>query len=150
MDPVEAILLLLVAVAALASLARRLRIAEPILLVLGGLALGFIPAPSSVEFPPHVVFLLFVPPLVYLGGVLTPWRDTTGRLRHGHSTRDRCAGCRRDSALDKAHRVMQTTGVLLHVVGRDHVLAVRSNSLNAAIQFTYVATTGNGATALFG
>ena len=81
MDPVEAILLLLVAVAALASLARRLRIAEPIPLVLGGLALGFIPALSSVEFPPHVVFLLFVPPLVYLGGVLTPWRDMKRNLR---------------------------------------------------------------------
>src|SRR3984957_16664420 len=81
MDPVEAILLLLVAVAALASLARRLRIAEPILLVLGGLALGVIPALSSVEFPPHVVFLLFVPPLVYIGGVLTPWRDMKRNLR---------------------------------------------------------------------
>ena len=81
MDPVEAILLLMVAVAALASLARRLRIAEPIPLVLGGLALGFIPALSSVQFPPGVVFLLFVPPLVYIGGVLTPWRDMKRNLR---------------------------------------------------------------------
>jgi CPA1 family monovalent cation:H+ antiporter len=81
MGPVETILCLLVAVAALATLARRLHIAEPILLVLGGLALGFIPAVADVEFPPEVVFLLFIPPLVYLGAYLTPWREFKSNLR---------------------------------------------------------------------
>ena len=81
MGPVETILCLLVAVAALATLARRLHIAEPIPLVLGGLALGFIPAMADVEFPPHVVFLLFIPPLVYLGAFFTPWRDFKSNLR---------------------------------------------------------------------
>jgi CPA1 family monovalent cation:H+ antiporter len=81
MGPVETILCLLVAVAALATLARRLHIVEPIPLVLGGLALGFIPAVADVEFPPEVVFLLFVPPLVFLGGYLTPWRDFKSNLR---------------------------------------------------------------------
>ena len=50
MGSVETILCLLVAVAALATLARRLHIAEPILLVLGGLAIGFIPEVANVEF----------------------------------------------------------------------------------------------------
>jgi monovalent cation/hydrogen antiporter len=81
MGPVETILCLLVAVAALATLARRIRIAEPIPFVLGGLALGFIPAFANVEFPPEVVFLLFVPPLVYIGAYLTPWRDFKSNLR---------------------------------------------------------------------
>src|ERR1700721_2130474 len=81
MGPVETILCLLVAVAALATLARRLRIAEPIPLVLGGLALGFIPAVADVEFPPEVVFLLFIPPLGYIGAYLTPWRDFKSNLR---------------------------------------------------------------------
>src|ERR1700733_1761366 len=81
MGPVETILCLLVAVAALATLARRLHIAEPISLVLGGLALGFIPAVADVEFPPEVVFLLFIPPLVYFGAYLTPWRDFKSNLR---------------------------------------------------------------------
>jgi monovalent cation/hydrogen antiporter len=81
MGPVETILCLLVAVAALATLARRLHIAEPIPLVLGGLALGFIPAVAEVQFPPEVVFLLFVPPLIYLGAYLTPWRDFKNNLR---------------------------------------------------------------------
>jgi monovalent cation/hydrogen antiporter len=81
MGPVEAILCLLMAVAALATLARRLHIAAPIPLVLGGLALGFIPAVADVDFPPAVVFLLFIPPLVYLGAYLTPWRDFKSNLR---------------------------------------------------------------------
>jgi monovalent cation/hydrogen antiporter len=81
MRPVEAILCLLVAVAVLATLARRLRLAEPIPYVLGGLLLGFIPAIADVEFPPEVVFLLFVPPLVYIGAYLSPWRDFKSNLR---------------------------------------------------------------------
>ena len=81
MGPVETILCLLVAVAVLATLARRLHIAEPIPLVLGGLMLGYIPAVADVEFPPEVIFLLFVPPLVYLGAYLTPWRDFKSNLR---------------------------------------------------------------------
>ncbi len=81
MGPIETILCLLVAVAVLATLARRLHIAEPILLVLGGLTLGYVPAVAHVEFPPEVVFLLFIPPLVYIGAYLTPWRDFKSNLR---------------------------------------------------------------------
>jgi CPA1 family monovalent cation:H+ antiporter len=81
MGPVETVLCLLVAVALLATLSRRLHVAEPIALVLGGLALGFLPALAETEFPPDVVFLLFVPPLVYIGGFLTPWRDVKRNLR---------------------------------------------------------------------
>src|ERR1700722_772361 len=81
MGPVETILCLLMAVAALATLARRLHLAEPIPLVLGGLALGFIPAVADVDFPPKIVFLLFIPPLVFLGAYLTPWRDFKSNLR---------------------------------------------------------------------
>ncbi len=81
MGPVETILCLPMAVAALATLARRLHIAEPIPLVLGGLALGFIPGVADVDFPPEMVFLLFIPPLVYLGAYLTPWREFKSNLR---------------------------------------------------------------------
>ena len=81
MGPVETILCLLVAVAILAPLAPRLHIAVPIPLVLGGLMLGYVPAVAEVEFQPEVVFLLFIPPLVYLGAYLTPWRDFKSNLR---------------------------------------------------------------------
>jgi monovalent cation/hydrogen antiporter len=81
MASVETVLCLLVAVALLATLSRRLGLADPILLVLGGLVLGFIPALGEAEFSPEVVFLLFIPPLVYVGAFLTPWRDVKRKMR---------------------------------------------------------------------
>ena len=62
MPEIEAILVLLAAVAARATLANRVGIPYPILLVLGGLVLGFVqefvPGLLRVELDPEVVFLL--------------------------------------------------------------------------------------------
>ena len=64
MPEIEAILVLLAAVAARATLANRAGIPYPILLVLGGLVLGFVqefvPGLPRVELDPEVVFLLFL------------------------------------------------------------------------------------------
>jgi Na+/H+ antiporter len=66
MDHVQVILAaLFVAVAGLTSLARRLAIPYPILLVPGGLVLGFIPGIPTVELDPELVFAIFLPPLLY-------------------------------------------------------------------------------------
>ena len=46
---IEAILILLVVVAALATLANKIKVPYPILLVLGGLVLGFVPGLPRVE-----------------------------------------------------------------------------------------------------
>src|SRR5947209_20002804 len=81
MHPVELVLGLLVAVAALATLARRLGVPYPVLLVLGGLALSFVPGLPEVQLPPDVAFLVFVPPLVYVAAVTTPWGDLRDNLR---------------------------------------------------------------------
>ena len=78
---IELILGLLVAVAALAWLASRLRIAYPILLVIGGLCLSLIPFLPRVQLAPDIVFLLFLPPLLYYAGLLTTWRDFRNNLR---------------------------------------------------------------------
>jgi CPA1 family monovalent cation:H+ antiporter len=78
---IEAILVLLVAVAALATLAARIGVPYPILLVLGGLVLGFVPALPRVELDPEVVFLLFLPPLLYVSALFTSWRDFRANLR---------------------------------------------------------------------
>jgi monovalent cation/hydrogen antiporter len=82
---IEAILILLAAVAALATLASRINIPYPILLVLGGLVLGFVPelvpAFPHVELEPDVVFLLFLPPLLYVSALFTSWRDFRANLR---------------------------------------------------------------------
>jgi Na+/H+ antiporter len=77
---IEIVLGLLVVVAALVSLARRIEVPYPILLVLGGLALALVPNLPRVELDPNIVFLLFLPPLVYSSAVFTSLRDLRANL----------------------------------------------------------------------
>ncbi len=72
---------LLVAVVVLAIMAPRLRIPYPVLLVLGGLLLGFVPGLPRFTLDPDVVFLLFLPPLLYASAWRTSWRDFRANLR---------------------------------------------------------------------
>ena len=81
MHEVELVLALLVAVAALAPIARALRIPDPILLVLVGLLLALIPAVPDVRLAPELVFLLFLPPLLYIAAFNTSIRDARALLR---------------------------------------------------------------------
>lgn len=78
---VVAVFVLLVAVVVLASVATRLRVPYPILLVLGGLALGFVPGLPTVTLDPGLVLFLFLPPLIYSSAWFTPWRDFHAELR---------------------------------------------------------------------
>ena len=66
---------LLVGVVAFASLASLLRVPYPIPLVLGGLAMGFIPGVPSPELDPELVLLIFLPPLLYGAAFFTSLRD---------------------------------------------------------------------------
>jgi Na+/H+ antiporter len=72
---------LLTAVALLMALAPVLRIPYPILLVLGGLALGFVPGVPRIVLPPEVVLVGVLPPLLYAGGFFTSLRDFRANLR---------------------------------------------------------------------
>jgi Na+/H+ antiporter len=56
---------LLVAVAGLSALARRLSIPYPIVLVIGGAVFGFVPGVPEVRLDPEVVLVVFLPPLLY-------------------------------------------------------------------------------------
>jgi monovalent cation/hydrogen antiporter len=81
LQQIEIILGLLLAVAALATLATRLKIPYPILLVIGGSALGFVPGLPPVVLDPELVFLLFLPPLLYVSAIFTSWRDFRANIR---------------------------------------------------------------------
>jgi monovalent cation/hydrogen antiporter len=78
---IEAVLLLFLAATALAIAARRIGIPYPILLVLGGLALGFVPGLPRIELEPDIVFLLFLPPILFGAGYFTSIRDFKANLR---------------------------------------------------------------------
>ena len=56
----------------LIALARRANIPYPIVLVLGGLVLGFIPALPHLELDPNLVLVIFLPPLLYWEAINAP------------------------------------------------------------------------------
>jgi monovalent cation/hydrogen antiporter len=72
---------LLLAVAVLALVARKLTIPDPILFVIGGLLLGLIPKLPKVRLDPELVFLFVLPPLLYPAALFTSWRDFRANLR---------------------------------------------------------------------
>jgi CPA1 family monovalent cation:H+ antiporter len=72
---------LLVGVGVLVVLAPVLRIPYPILLVLGGLALAFVPGLPEFELRPEVILLGFLPPLLYSSAFFTSVRDLRSNLR---------------------------------------------------------------------
>ncbi len=63
---------IVVSVLVLVTLAARWNIAYPILLVLGGIAIGYIPGVPQLQMPPDVVLLIFLPPLLYWESVSAP------------------------------------------------------------------------------
>jgi CPA1 family monovalent cation:H+ antiporter len=69
------LLALLVALAALLVLAPVVRTPYPILLVIGGLVLGFVPGIAHLTLPPDLVLVAFLPPLLYLAAYYTSLRD---------------------------------------------------------------------------
>lgn len=72
---------LLAASVTLLALAPRLRVPYPILLVLGGLALGFIPGLPQLELPPDLVLIGVLPPLLYGAAFFTSLRDLRTNAR---------------------------------------------------------------------
>ena len=72
-EPVLILLLILVVV--LALLAKRFRTPYPIILVIGGLLLSLLPRMPHAELNPEVVFLVFLPPLLFSAAFQTSWRD---------------------------------------------------------------------------
>src|ERR1700723_3581413 len=69
------ILLLLVLVAGFAAMGRRLRVPYPIVLVLAGLAISFVPRIPRVPLDPNIVFVIFLPPLLYASAWTMSWRE---------------------------------------------------------------------------
>ncbi|HSC36467.1 MAG TPA: cation:proton antiporter, partial [Chitinophagaceae bacterium] len=66
---------LLVIILFLVMLARKVKISYPIILVLGGLALSFIPGLPDIEIDPDLIFVIFLPPLLYEAAWQTSWKE---------------------------------------------------------------------------
>lgn len=68
-------LLLLLFVVLFGALAEKLKTPYPIVLVIAGLLLSFIPAIPRITLSPDLVFLVVLPPLLYSAAWSTSWRD---------------------------------------------------------------------------
>jgi Na+/H+ antiporter len=69
------LLLLLLFVVVFAALARKLQTPYPIVLVIAGLLISFVPKIPKVSLNPDVVFLVVLPPLLYAASWVTSWRE---------------------------------------------------------------------------
>src|SRR5215213_9361300 len=78
---IESLIFLLAAAALLAQLARLLKVPYPILLVLGGLVMGFVPGLPDIEIPPEVIFVAFLPPLLNSAAFSSSPLDLRAQLR---------------------------------------------------------------------
>src|SRR3954447_27092475 len=74
---IEELIGLLAVVALLAWAARAAGLPYPVVLVAGGLGLGYLPGMPEIPIDPDVVFLIFVPPLVHSAA----YRVSPRRLR---------------------------------------------------------------------
>lgn len=85
LGPIELAFIVLVWSTVLVYIARRLAIADPVLLVLGGVVLGFlfqqVPDAPTFELEPDLVFLLFLPPILFGAAYFTPIRDFRANAR---------------------------------------------------------------------
>ena len=68
------------AAVALLATAETVRVPYPILLVLGGLALAFIPGMPTVALDPRLVLVAFLPPLLYAGAYFTSLREVRANI----------------------------------------------------------------------
>lgn len=69
------ILSMLFVIALLTMLSRRLRISYPIFLVVAGLIISLIPGMPDISLEPDLVFLVFLPPLLYSAAWNTSWYE---------------------------------------------------------------------------
>jgi NhaP-type Na+/H+ or K+/H+ antiporter len=75
MENMATVIILLAVVTALAEITDKIRIPYPILLVLAGIGIGLFPDLPHIALHPDVVFLLFLPPILYAAAWTTSWID---------------------------------------------------------------------------
>src|SRR3954467_6426989 len=73
-------LLLLLFVVVFGVLSNKLKTPYPIVMVIGGLLLSFVPGIPRIDLSPDVIFFVILPPLLYSAAWLTSWREFSFNL----------------------------------------------------------------------
>src|SRR5262245_32393918 len=74
-DNLLLVISLLFGIAILTMLSEKLKVSYPILLVISGLVISLVPGMPSITLHPDLVFLIFLPPLLYAAAWNTSWHD---------------------------------------------------------------------------
>jgi monovalent cation/hydrogen antiporter len=69
---ITALIVVFVAIIVLVTIANRINVAYPIVLVLGGMAIGYLPDVPTIQLPPDLVLVVFLPPLLYWESLTAP------------------------------------------------------------------------------
>ena len=78
---IQLLVLLLIVIAAVSVVAKRLNISPAILLVIAGVVLALIPGLPEIALAPELVLLLVLPPVVYWSAVSMSWKEFRFNLR---------------------------------------------------------------------
>src|SRR6186713_2966645 len=65
MENYSIVIFILAIMIGLSAIADKVRLPYPVLLISAGIAIGFIPSLPDLELDPEVIFLIFLPPLLY-------------------------------------------------------------------------------------
>lgn len=68
-------LFLMLVVVGIIMVAQKIRVAYPVLLVIAGLLISFIPGLPKIELEPEIVFILFLPPILYEAAWASSFRE---------------------------------------------------------------------------
>lgn len=81
MENFEVVIFILAILIGLSAIADKSKLPYPILLVIAGLFIGFVPALPDLAMDPEVVFLIFLPPILYDAASKTSWHEFRTLIR---------------------------------------------------------------------
>ncbi|HVX26830.1 MAG TPA: Na+/H+ antiporter [Parafilimonas sp.] len=81
MDNFEIVIFLMTVLIVLSAITDKIKLPNPIVLVFIGLIIGFLPFLPNLKLDPEIVFLVFLPPLLYDAAFKTSWLDFKKEIR---------------------------------------------------------------------
>src|SRR4051812_46995755 len=77
----EIVIFLMTILISLSAFADRIKLPYPIMLVVVGLIIGFVPFLPNLDLNPDIVFLVFLPPILYDAAARSSWHDFRREIR---------------------------------------------------------------------
>jgi len=75
MEHYSVIIFLLAVMIGLSAIAEKIKLPYPIIMIVAGIAIGYIPSVPTVELDPEIIFLIFLPPLIYDAAFNIPFKE---------------------------------------------------------------------------